>query len=569
LEGIRVRPKLLVLSLTIAALNVCVLGAGGAYGASDRHSAARAAHEGGTLTTLWSSVGASIDPGIDYDQNVILLRLPYHGLVGFQRRGGIAGNTVVPDLATALPKVSADGLTWKFTLRPGVSFSNGKPVTAKDFVWTFERQFKMNGPATGIYGAIAGAAACVKTPASCNLSKGIVANNATRSITIKLAHRDPDFLNKLAMTFGSVVPTGTPAKDSGAKPVPATGTYMISNYTANQSLTFVRNPKFKSWSDTAAPRGYVDKIVVKIGQPVDSEVNAVANGQADWSFDSPPNNRLDEIATKYPDQLHLSGLPWIYYMALGTRVPPFDNVKVRQAVNFATDRAAVIKLFGGPALATPTCQILPTDFPASKPFCPYTKGASASGAGPWTAPDLAKAKQLIASSGTKGMAVKVFTGTDPFSTSVGGYFVSLLNQLGYKAQLKRLASNVLSPYVANSKNKVQMALTYWLADYPAPSNFLTIPVGCSGFQPNSSTSTNWSGFCDKRIDAIGLRASKLQLTDPAGANALWTQVDQKTTMQAPWVPMFVAKYAAFVSKRLGNYEFASTAWLMLDRVWVQ
>lgn len=563
------RPKLLVASLSFAVIVFCALATSVASAAPDRASAAGAAHEGGTLTTLWSTVGSSIDPGIDYDQNVILLRLPYHGLVGFQRRGGLAGNKVVPDLATALPKVSADGLTWKFTLHPGVKFSNGAPVTAKDFRWTFERQFKMNGPATGIYGAILGAAACVKAPATCDLSKGVRTNNATRSVTIVLARRDPDFLSKLAMTFGSVVPTGTPAKDSGAKAVPATGTYMISNYTPNQSLTFVRNPHFKSWSDTAAPRGYVDKIAVKIGQPVDSEVNAVANGQADWTFDSPPNNRLDEIATKYPGQLHLSGLPWVYYMALGTHVAPFDNVKVRQAINFATDRAAVIKLFGGPALATPTCQILPTAFPASKPFCPYTKGASASGAGAWTAPDVAKAKQLIAASGTKGMAVKVFTGTDPFSTSVGGYFVSLLNQLGYKAQLKRLAGNVLSPYVANSKNKVQMALTYWLADYPAPSNFLTVPVGCSGYQPNSSTSTNWSGFCDKSIDALGVRAAGLQLTDPTAANALWTKVDQKTTQQAPWVPMFVAKYAAFVSKRLGNYEFASTAWLMLDRVWVK
>jgi peptide/nickel transport system substrate-binding protein len=564
-----VKPKLLVASFVLALLAVGAFGAGAASAASGRHAAARAAHEGGTLTTLWNTVGASIDPGIDYDQNVILLRLPYHGLVGFQRRDGLAGNKVVPDLATALPKVSADGLTWKFTLHKGVSFSNGKPVTAKDFVWTFERQFKMNGPATGIYGAIVGAAACVKAPATCDLSKGVIANDATGSVTIKLAHRDPDFLSKLAMTFGAVVPTGTPAKDAGAKAVPATGTYMISGYVPGQSLTFVRNPKFTSWSDTAAPRGYVDKIVVKIGQPVDSEVNAVANGQADWTFDSPPNNRLDEIATKYPGQLHLSGLPWVYYMALNTNVPPFDNVKVRQAVNFATDRSAVIKLFGGPALAQPTCQILPTAFPASKPFCPYTKGASASGAGTWTAPDVAKAKSMIDASGTKGMAIKVFTGTDPFSSSVGGYFVSLLNQLGYKAQLKRLAGNVLSPYVANSKNKVQMALTYWLADYPAPSNFLTIPVGCSGYQPNSSTSTNWSEFCDKSIDALGVKASTLQLTDPTGANALWTKVDQQTTDQAPWVPMFVAKYAAFVSKRLGNYEFASTAWLMLDRVWVQ
>ena len=165
------KPKLLVASFSAALLALAALGAGGASAATGRHSTVRAAHEGGTLTTLWSTVGASIDPGIDYDQNVILLRLPYHGLVGFQRRDGLAGNKVVPDLATGLPKVSADGLTWKFTLHKGVSFSNGAPMTAKDFRWTFERQFKMNGPATGIYGAIDGAAACVKTPATCDLSK--------------------------------------------------------------------------------------------------------------------------------------------------------------------------------------------------------------------------------------------------------------------------------------------------------------------------------------------------------------------------------------------------------------
>ena len=81
--------------------------------------------------------------------------------------------------------------------------------------------------------------------------------------------------------------------------------------------------------------------------------------------------------------------------------PPFNNLKARQGVNYATDRAALVKIAGGPKLAVPTCQVLPPNFPGYEPYCPYTKNP---GSGKWTAPDLAKAKQLIDASGTKGAA---------------------------------------------------------------------------------------------------------------------------------------------------------------------
>ncbi len=563
----RVRKSLVLCALLGAlALTTAVTSMASPTTSQDQSRAAN--HMGGTITTLWSSAGSSIDPGIDYDQNVIILRLPYHGLVGFARVNGVGGDRVVPDLARAVPKPTDGGKTWTFRLRTGIKFSTGKPVTPRDFLWTFERQYRMNGPATGIYSAIQGTATCIKTPSSCDLSQGVVANDSANTVTFHLSKADPDFLDKLAMTFGAVVPYGTPAKDTGAKPIPATGAYMIKSYTPNQSLVFVRNPQFHSWSQIAAPTGYADQIVMKMGEPVESEVNAVENGQADWMYDTPPNDRLNEIATKYPSQLHLSPLYWEWYMALGTKVAPFNNVKVRQAINLATDRNALIKLYGGPELGTPACQILPKTFPGHVDYCPYTQNPGPGGAGVWKAPDMAKAKQLIAASHTRGMTVKVFTGTDPFSTSVGNYFVSLLNQLGYKGELKRLSGNILSPYVANTKNKVQMSLTFWLPDYSAPANFLTIPAGCAGYQPNSDTNTNWSDFCSPSINRLAERAGVLQLTNPAAAMKLWAKVDHETTDQAPWVPLFVAKYPGFVSKRLGNYQFAPTSWLLLDKAWV-
>ena len=97
----------------------------------------------------------------------------------------------------------------------------------------------------------------------------------------------------------------------------------------------------------------------------------VEQGQSDWMYDQPPSDRLDEIATKYPTGAHEPGAQ-VFHMAMNTRVAPFDNMKVRQAMNYATDRNAMIKVCGGPQVATATCQILPPDFPGYEPYCPYT-----------------------------------------------------------------------------------------------------------------------------------------------------------------------------------------------------
>src|SRR5213082_583433 len=127
------------------------------------------------------------------------------------------------------------------------------------------------------------------------------------------------------------------------------------------------------------------------------------------------------MSTKYSSQVYVNPLTAVLYFAFNVRVPPFNNLKARQAVNFATDRNALVKIYGGPKLAVPTCQILPPGFPGYKAYCPYTKNP---GSGKWTAPDLAKAKQLVQQSGTKGATVKVNTDTTPADKSLGEYFIT-------------------------------------------------------------------------------------------------------------------------------------------------
>jgi peptide/nickel transport system substrate-binding protein len=321
------------------------------------------------------------------------------------------------------------------------------------------------------------------------------------------------------------------------------------------------------WSKDAQPEGMPDEIVQRFGLTVEAEVTQVEQGQADFiaNADSIPSDRLGEISTRYASQVHINPLTAVFYFAMNTRIPPFNNLKARQAVNFATDRKALVKIYGGPKLATPTCQILPPNFPGYEPYCPYTKNPGTK----WTAPDLAKAQKLVAESGTKGMPVKVNSDTTEVDKAYGEYFVGLLNSLGYKAKPQFLSNDIQYPFVQNSKNKVPFAYSSWYQDYPAASDFLNVLLGCGSFHPNSNSSPNIAEFCDRGIQAQMDHAGKVGLTDPEAGNKVWAQVDHAVTDKAPWVSMFNPKLLDFVSKRVKGYQFSPQWYFMLDQASVK
>ena len=529
---------------------------------------ANSPHRGGTLTMLWNGVGSSIDPAVDYDPNWFLLRMTNDGLVGYRQVGGVRGNDLVPDLATAIPQPQDGGKTYVFHLRRGIRFSTGQTVTPADVAASFVREFKIPGPGTNFLSAIAGAPACEAHPKTCSLAHGIVTDNAASTVTFHLTQPDPNFMQELTLPFTDVLPSNTPARDTGTHPLPATGPYEIAKYQPNQDMVFVRNPNFHQWSAQAQPAGYPNRMFLKIGLPVEDATTEVEKGEADWMYDIPPSDRLASLASQYPSQIHINPTTQVYYMALNVRVAPFNNLKVRQALNYAVDRAAIVGLFGGTRLAQPTCQILPPTFPAYAAYCPYTANP---GSGHWSAPDLAKAKQLIAASHTAGKSVTVTSLPDDTSKNISLYFVSLLNRLGYHASLKTLTPTVEYPYVQDSRNKAQISLTYWSPDYNAASDFLNVSVGCQGYHPGSTASPNISEFCDPKIQRMTAHALKVQGQDPAAANPLWTRIDQATTDQAPEVPLFVANKLDLVSKRLGNYQFnpSVTGRFIIDQAWVK
>jgi peptide/nickel transport system substrate-binding protein len=234
-------------------------------------------------------------------------------------------------------------------------------------------------------------------------------------------------------------------------------------------------------------------------------------------------------------------------------------------VNYAFDRKAAVTIAGGPSLAVPTCQILPPNFPGYKPYCPYTAGSDHT---KWTGPDLTKAKQLVQQSGTSG--AKVIVNADVPDKAFAEQMVSDLEKIGYKASAQILTGSIQYPYVQNSKNhsKWNIAWSAWYQDYPAPSDFLNVLLGCGSIHPNSDASPNIAAYCNKSIQAKMDQAEQMSVSNPDGANNIWAEVDHDMTDQAVWVDMYNPKQIDFLSKRVGNYQWNPQWYILIDQLWV-
>jgi peptide/nickel transport system substrate-binding protein len=524
-------------------------------------------HRGGTMKLLAKAAGGTLDPQVNYTlQYWNLIQATYDGLLAFTKAGGDAAFEVVPDIAESIPTPTNGGKTWVFKIRKGIKFSNGKEVTPADVVASFRRIFKVKSPTSGgFYAGIVGADACLKNAATCTLKGGISANDAARTVTINLKAPDPEFKYKLAVPHAAILPANSPPKDAGTTPLPGTGAYYFASYNPNKQLVMKRNPYFKEWSKLAQPDGYPDQITQSYGLTTEAQITAIQNGQYDWTLEQPPADRLSELGTKYADQVHVNTLTAFWYVPMNTNLAPFNNLKARQAVNYAIDRNAAVKIFGGPRLATPSCQVLPPGFPGHRDYCPYTKNPGTK----WSAPDLAKAKRLVKESGTAGQKVAVVTPDDEVNKAMGVYLQSVLNQIGYKATVKPISQNISFTYVQNTKNKVQINVQQWYQDYPAASDFLYILFGCESFHPGSDSSINIAGFCDKKINAQMHKALDLGTTDEKSANVLWAKIDRMVTDEAPMATLFTPKHIDFVSKRVGNFTFSKQFYWLVDQSWVK
>jgi peptide/nickel transport system substrate-binding protein len=504
-------------------------------------------HRGGTLRIAVAPLAGSIDP----QSGAAWLAQPWatfamtnDGLLSLKRAAGPEGNTVVADLAEFIPTPTDGGRTYTFQLRRGVRYSTGALVRASDVRYAIERSFTVNPAPTdfdlgGIFFSdIVGAKGCDHR-VRCDLSGGIVTDDQTGRITFHLQHPDPDFLAKLAMPIAAAVPASVSRRDSRTHPLPATGSYEITQYQPGQGATLIRNPHFRQWSRDAQPAGYPDRIVFHVYHSIDVAIAAVERGSADLLFGiqsngqgawSPSPSTMRELATRYATQIHpaivsgteLLGIPgWLAKDRLG-----------RRAISYALDRRKISALLGGPLLAQPTCQLLPPNFPGYRPYCPYTIDP---GEHAWSAPDPTKAEQLARRSRNYGRTI-IVQADSPLSA----YLVHLLDTLGYKAHLQ------------THQDQQTIGVGDFLEDYPGAADFIQL------YAPP---------FLEHRVDI----ALAQQLQNPYAGTLAWAALDRRLTDYA--APLFIAtdRTPGLVSKRVGNYTTAPGPGNgpIIDQLWVK
>ncbi len=516
-------------------------------------------HRGGRLTLLGFQP-SSIDPafsGVEYPPPQFS-GLTYDTLVTFERASGPEGLQLIPDLALAVPNPSDSGRSYVFRLRPGIHYSDGRPLRASDFRRGLKRLFRVGSPGAGHYTAIVGGAACARNPRSCELSRGIVVDDPARTVAFRLAEPDPYFLSKLALSFAVPMPPGTPSRDVRFRPIPGTGPYRIVRATARETR-FSRNPRFREWSYAAQPDGYPDVIVWRYGLSAAAQVRAVAEGRADWMFEQIPTKLRSELELRHPAQLRVNPVLGTEFLQVDTQMPPFDDIRVRRALNYAIDRGRVARLYGGGSLAQPTCQIVPPGLPGYRQYCRYTLGPRRDGR--WSRTDAARARQLVAASRTSGARVSVWARSDEaFHTSIMRYVAGVLGGLGYRVHVRVVPRGA---YIeALQTGRVPLKPVTWYGGELGASDFLRTWFACDGAETRGR-------FCDPRLDRLMRRALSFEATNPRRAASTWARVDRQVADAGAAIPLVTPREVEFVSSRVRSYQFHPIWGFLADQVWLR
>ncbi|MGO6705411.1 ABC transporter substrate-binding protein [Rhizobium leguminosarum] len=491
--------------------------------------------QGGDIVVTYKDDITTLDPAIGYDWvNWSMIKSLYSRLMDYAP----GTPNPVPSLADSFT-VSPDGLTYTFKLHKGVKFSNGREVVASDVKYSIERAVdpKTQGPGAGFFGAIKGFED--ETGGKTTTLSGIETPD-DGTVIFNLSRPDATFLHVLAINFASVVPkeaVEAAAGDFGKKPV-GSGTFILKDWTIGQQLVFERN---KDYFVKGVP--YIDSFKVEVGQEPLVALLRLQKGEVDIAGDGIPPAKFLEIKNSAEgaqmivdgEQLHTG------YITLNTKVKPFDNLKVRQALNMAINKDRITRILNG--RATPANQPLPPLMPGyDKSFTGY-------------AYDVAKAKALLAEAGyPDGFETVLYsTNTDP-QPRIAQAIQQDLAAVGVKAEVRALAqANVIA--AGGTEGEAPMIWSggmAWIADFPDPSNFYGPILGCAGAVPGG---WNWSWYCNADLDKRAVAADSM--SDPAKAaerTAAWDKIFTDIMADAPWIPVINERRVVAKSLRMGGAD---------------
>ncbi|MCW2967705.1 MAG: extracellular solute-binding protein family 5 [Solirubrobacteraceae bacterium] len=517
---------LIVAALSVLALGLAACGSSSSNSSSSSSSGGSSSSgssvkDGGAITILMGTAPDYLDPSEGYTTQAAEADwITYTGLLTYKHASGEEGGTLIPGLATALPQISSDGLTYTLTLRKGLTFSNGKPVKASDFTYSIERMLKLNwGGKSFVTGYVTGAAA-FDTGKAKTIS-GIKTDDASGKITIHLDKAYGAFSNVLAFPSAGILPTGTAMKNLSNNPPPGVGPYMITSVVPNQSFTLKKNPAFAKFNIPDIPVGHLDTINVKIVSNTQSEAQQVLSGSADVfdAGDTIPPALLPQINSQASDRFQKQTIPSTFYMFLNTRMPPFNNQLAREAVNVGVDRRAFQRLASG--FLAPSCYFLPEGIVGHPTGdCKY---------GNLAAPDIAKARQLLQQSGQMGAKVTVWGETREPRKEYMDYYTSALNKIGFKASEKIIADATYFPTIGNAKTAPQTGFADWIQDFPNPSDFYLL-LDANSIQPTNNE--NFGNVNDPHIQSELAVLNKSPATNLAKDAARWQALDEYVASKA-------------------------------------
>ncbi|MEV6669415.1 ABC transporter substrate-binding protein [Streptomyces sp. NPDC051162] len=541
-----------------AAVSVALLGGAAACGpekSGDAKSGAGGApQKGGTLTVLNRQPQKQFDPARLYTSgggNVP--SLVFRTLTTRHRANGAEGTKVVPDLATDTGKPSDDAKTWTFTLKDGLKYEDGSPITTADIKYGIERSFapELSGGAPYLRDWLAGGE---NYQGVYKDAKGLdsIETPDARTIVFHLRKSEGDFPFVATQTQFAPVPK---AKDTGAKyaehPVSSGPYKVVKNTGDGEHLVLERNT---NWSeDTDKERhAYPDTIDVQAGLNSAVINQRLSSGQgADAAAITTDNNLGPAELAQVTGDKKLAGrvgtghFGYTNYLAFNPKAKPFDNPKVREAVAYAVNRTSVVNAAGGSSLAEPATTFLPNQKSFGyAPYDPFPAGATGN-------PE--KAKELLKEAGyANGLEITLTHSTaQDFETSpeIATAIQAALKQAGITVKLQGLETNDYDEKVHQVKTQPDLFLGHWGADWPSGGPFLA-PIFDGRQIVKDGSNYNSAQLDDSKvndeIDSIN------KITDLGAAAQRWGALDKTIGEQALTVPLFHPVYKRLFGKDVKN-----------------
>jgi peptide/nickel transport system substrate-binding protein len=515
----------------------------------------------GTLRVVNHNDVDALDPGIAYGAaDFALLRGMVRELYSFDTRlEGERSLQPVPDLADGPYRLSADGRTYTFRIRRGVRYAPpvDREVQARDFVYAIERQLDPEHPSPNPYaGLIRGVAEF-----AAGRARTISGLRAVGSHTLQITLRQPanDFPSILTLPFFSPVPEEYASRfepgDEYATHLVASGPYRLKQYTPGRLIELVRNPNWDPRTDPLRS-AWVDRITVTIGRSEAGIQQAIEDGEADLNLDSvpPPVADLQRLSgdPALSRQFAVETTGCVHYLTMQMDAGPTRSLEVRQAVNYAIDRQAVVLAIGGRYAGEPATTILSPTLAGYSAFDLYPS-QDATG-------DPDKARELLAKAGYPDGVTLTYVGQDSVkwkalyevlrsSLERAGIRLKPTFYRGYEAYTKSLR-------LRSKRDEHHLGAARWCPDVPG-NGTRSVGVLLDGRLISPTSNNNFGNYNNPKVNALIDQA--YATADTRAATALWGQIDRLLMQDAAWAPLVYDREAFFWSARVRNWTF--TPWL--------